>query len=96
MRPTESRRVNTRAEFRRGLTDIVGPSLGISAWGLVTGVAMIKTGLSVPLAVLMSLVERVLTGKDIGDVPATAGVPPSFPRHTPSLSIARAPRKLSA
>jgi predicted branched-subunit amino acid permease len=35
---------------------MVGPSLGISAWALVTGVAMIKSGLSVPLAVLMSLV----------------------------------------
>jgi predicted branched-subunit amino acid permease len=37
------------------LRDIVAPSLGISAWALVTGVAMIKSGLSVPLAVLMSL-----------------------------------------
>lgn len=35
---------------------MVGPSLGISAWALVTGVAMIKSGLSVPLAVLMSLI----------------------------------------
>jgi predicted branched-subunit amino acid permease len=33
----------------------VGPSLGISAWALVTGVAMIKSGLTVPLAVLMSV-----------------------------------------
>jgi branched chain amino acid efflux pump len=44
-----------RDEFRRGLRDIIAPSLGISAWALVTGVAMIKSGLSVPLAVLMSL-----------------------------------------
>jgi predicted branched-subunit amino acid permease len=44
-----------REEFRRGLRDIFAPSLGISAWALVTGVAMIKSGLSVPLAVLMSL-----------------------------------------
>ncbi len=29
-------------------------SLGIAAWGLVTGVAMVKGGLSVPLALLMS------------------------------------------
>ena len=28
---------------------------GIGAWGLVTGIAMVKGGLSVPLAVLMSL-----------------------------------------
>jgi predicted branched-subunit amino acid permease len=38
------------------MKEIAGPSLGISAWALVTGVAMIKTGLSVPLAVLMSLI----------------------------------------
>lgn len=29
--------------------------LGIAAWGLVTGVAMVKTGMSVPLAIFMSL-----------------------------------------
>lgn len=43
-------------EFRRGLRENFGPSLGISAWALVTGVAMIKSGLSVPLAVLMSVI----------------------------------------
>jgi predicted branched-subunit amino acid permease len=48
--------VNPREEYRRGLTEIAGPSLGIAAWALVTGVAMIKTGLTVPLAVLMSLI----------------------------------------
>ncbi len=32
-----------------------GVSLGIAAWGLVTGVAMVKSGLSVPLALMMSL-----------------------------------------
>lgn len=31
-------------------------SLGIAAWGLVTGVAMVKAGLSVPMALFMSLV----------------------------------------
>jgi predicted branched-subunit amino acid permease len=44
-----------RDEFRRGLRDIIAPSFGISAWALVTGVAMIQSGLSVPLAALMSL-----------------------------------------
>ncbi len=48
--------MNPREEYWRGLKEVFGPSLGISAWALVTGVAMIKTGLSVPLAVLMSLV----------------------------------------
>ena len=32
-----------------------GASLGLVAWGLVTGVAMVKGGLSVPLALLMTL-----------------------------------------
>lgn len=35
---------------------MVGISLGIAAWGLVTGVAMVKAGLTVPLALLMSFV----------------------------------------
>ena len=43
-------------EFRRGARDMMGITLGISAWGLVTGVAMVKSGLSVPLALLMSFV----------------------------------------
>jgi predicted branched-subunit amino acid permease len=34
---------------------MIGVSLGIAAWGLVTGVAMAKSGLPLPLAVLMSL-----------------------------------------
>jgi predicted branched-subunit amino acid permease len=41
-------------EFRRGFAEMVAPSLGIAAWGLVTGVAMVKSGLSLPLAVLMT------------------------------------------
>lgn len=43
-------------EFARGAKDMVGISLGIAAWGLVTGVAMVKSGLGIPLAVFMSLV----------------------------------------
>jgi predicted branched-subunit amino acid permease len=42
-------------EFRRGFDETVAPSLGIAAWGLVTGVAMVKSGLSLPLAVLMTM-----------------------------------------
>ena len=42
-------------EFARGARDMAGPALGIAAWGLVTGVAMVKSGLPLPLAVLMSL-----------------------------------------
>ena len=42
-------------EFARGAADMVGISMGIAAWGLVTGVAMAKSGLPMSLAVLMSL-----------------------------------------
>lgn len=41
--------------FAEGARDMAGITLGISAWGLVTGVAMVKSGLSLPLALLMSL-----------------------------------------
>ncbi len=34
---------------------MLAPSLGIAAWGLVTGVAMVKSGLSVPVAALMTV-----------------------------------------
>ncbi len=34
---------------------MLAPSLGIAAWGLVTGVAMVKSGLSLPVAVLMTV-----------------------------------------
>lgn len=42
-------------EFGRGARDIAGIAPGMGAWGLVTGVAIVKGGLSVPLAVLMSV-----------------------------------------
>jgi predicted branched-subunit amino acid permease len=42
-------------EFRRGLREMVAPSLGMAAWALVTGVAMINSGMSLPLAVLMTI-----------------------------------------
>lgn len=41
-------------EFRRGAKDMVGIALGVGAWGLVTGVAMVKS-LGVAQALLMSV-----------------------------------------
>lgn len=43
-------------DFRRGAADLAGISLGIAAWGLVSGVAMVKSGLGPGLSVLMTLV----------------------------------------
>ncbi|HEU4458727.1 MAG TPA: AzlC family ABC transporter permease [Methylibium sp.] len=40
--------------YREAVREMSGVSLGIAAWGLVTGVAMVKSGLGVPLALLMS------------------------------------------
>ena len=42
-------------QYRQGAVEMSGVSLGIAAWGLVTGVAMVKSGLSVPMALMMSL-----------------------------------------
>ena len=42
--------------FRDGAREMTGIALGLGAWGLVTGVAMVKTGLGIPLSVLMSLI----------------------------------------
>ena len=42
--------------FRDGVVDLIGPAVGVGAWGLVTGVAMVKSGMDVWLALLMSLV----------------------------------------
>jgi len=42
-------------QFRRGAGDMLSVVPGIAAWGLVTGVAIAKSGLTLPLAVLMSL-----------------------------------------
>jgi predicted branched-subunit amino acid permease len=41
-------------DFRTGVREMSSVAPGIAAWGLVTGVAMINSGLSVPLALFMS------------------------------------------
>jgi predicted branched-subunit amino acid permease len=45
-----------RAEYWEGFRDQTTVALGISAWGLMTGVAMVKSGLSVLEALLMTLI----------------------------------------
>jgi predicted branched-subunit amino acid permease len=41
--------------FAEGLRDMSGIAVGIFAWGLVTGVAMMNSGMGLPLALAMSL-----------------------------------------
>jgi predicted branched-subunit amino acid permease len=45
-----------RAEFREGIRDQASVAMGISAWGLMTGVAMVQSGMSVLEATLMTLI----------------------------------------
>lgn len=47
--------VSRRPAFRAGARECIPISLGIAAWGLVAGVAMGKSGIGVPLAILMSV-----------------------------------------
>ncbi|QHI98731.1 branched-chain amino acid ABC transporter permease [Xylophilus rhododendri] len=53
--PVPWRELPRDPEFRRGAIDILGTSLGVGAWGLVTGVAMAKAGLGTGMAVTMAL-----------------------------------------
>jgi predicted branched-subunit amino acid permease len=62
-------------EFRRGAREMAEITPGIAAWGLITGVAMVKAGLSVPLAVLMSLLVYAGTAQ-LAVLPLMAGGAP--------------------
>jgi predicted branched-subunit amino acid permease len=42
-------------QFRRGVSDMMSVAPGIAAWGLMTGVTMVKAGLGTAEAVLMSV-----------------------------------------
>jgi predicted branched-subunit amino acid permease len=42
-------------EFRIGMTELASAAPGIAAWGLMTGVAMIKSGMSLAEALMMGL-----------------------------------------
>ena len=54
---------------------MTGTALGIGAWGLLTGIAMAKSELAMPLAVLMSLL--VFAGSaQLAALPLLAGGAP--------------------
>ena len=42
-----SPRLNRHPEFRVGMRDMLPQAAGIAAWGLMTGVAMVKSSMSV-------------------------------------------------
>jgi predicted branched-subunit amino acid permease len=49
------RSINRHPAFREGVRDMAPLAAGISAWGLMTGVAMVKSGMSMAEALLMTL-----------------------------------------
>ena len=64
-------------EFRRGLFDSAQESPGIAAWGLMTGVAMVKSGLSTLEADLMAVL--VFAGSSqLAAMPLIAGGAPMW------------------
>ena len=62
-------------EFRQGVLDSLGVAPGIAAWGMMTGVAMMKSGMSTLEALLMSV--TVFAGSSqLAAIPLlTAGAP---------------------
>lgn len=70
-------------EFRAGLADFLRPAPGIAAWGLMTGVAMVNSGIGLVESLLMALlvfagsaqlaaVPLILAGAPVWVVLATA------------------------
>lgn len=49
------RQIVRHSEFRQGMQDMVSVAPGLAAWGMMTGVAMIKSGMSLFEAVAMTL-----------------------------------------
>jgi predicted branched-subunit amino acid permease len=66
-----------RAEYWDGFRDQLSVALGISAWGLMTGVAMVKSGMSALEAVLMTLIVYA-GGAQLAAVPMIAAGAPMW------------------
>ena len=66
-----------RAEFDRGAREMLPAFPGIMAWALVTGVAMVKSGLSVKLALLMSLLAYAGSAQ-LASLPLIAASAPAW------------------
>jgi predicted branched-subunit amino acid permease len=66
-----------RAEYWDGFRDQLTVALGISAWGLMTGVAMVKSGMSALEAVLMTLIVYA-GGAQLAAVPMIAAGAPMW------------------
>lgn len=62
-------------EFWEGMRDQASVGMGIAAWGLMTGVAMVKSGLSMLEAVLMTLIVYAGSAQLAAVPMITAGAP---------------------
>ncbi len=64
-----------REEFWEGVRDQSSVAMGIGAWALMTGVAMVQSGLSVLEAVLMTLIVYAGSAQLAAVPMITAGAP---------------------
>lgn len=64
-----------RAEFQEGIRDQGSVALGIGAWGLMTGVAMVQSGMSTLEALLMTLIVYAGSAQLAAVPMITAGAP---------------------
>src|SRR5574343_1458664 len=62
-------------DFHAGAREMGGIALGIGAWGLVTGVAMVKSGLDLWLCLLMS-VTNLAGSAQLSTLPLIVGGAP--------------------
>ena len=71
---------------RRGMRDMMVFGPGLGAWGLVTGVAMVQSGLGVPLSLLMSF--TVLSGSaQLVSLPLIASAAPMWITWASALCV---------
>jgi predicted branched-subunit amino acid permease len=66
-----------RPLFREGAGEAVPMAIGVAAWGLVAGVAMAKSGMGVPLAILMSILVYAGSAQ-IASLPLIAAGAPAW------------------
>jgi predicted branched-subunit amino acid permease len=64
-----------RKEFREGIFDQGSVAMGIGAWGLMTGVAMVQSGMSTLEALLMTLIVYAGSAQLAAVPMITAGAP---------------------
>lgn len=64
-----------RPEYREGITDQGSVAMGIAAWGLMTGVAMVQSGMSTLEALLMTLIVYAGSAQLAAVPMITAGAP---------------------